>query len=152
MGWALRERAAEALAVPRAVNRALGLMDRELQRALQSASHTRHHPFPGRLTPHREVRGGVAGEPVPALVQFGIQLVQKRFASSGMSTPPPMLPTVCFRAGIPGAGRYPAHPEPLGLGHLHALAHGAAQRSCPAPTRLSQPGVDRCRHVLPAPN
>jgi hypothetical protein len=75
--WAPGARAAEARAVPQSVNRALGLIAREPQLALQKAPHPRHYPSPRLSTPHVDVRlVGIADKPVPSLLQLFIELVQ----------------------------------------------------------------------------
>ena len=70
----------------------------------------------------------------------------------GILTPPTILQTFFFRAGITWAWLDPEPHLHLVIGHRHALDQRADPRSCPAPLRLYQPLLALCRNVFQATN
>jgi hypothetical protein len=73
-------------------------------------------------------------------------------ASRGLRTPPTILQTFFFRAGIAWAWIDPEPHVHLVLGHLHAPDQGADQLPFPAPIGLCQPRSELRRTVFQPPN
>ena len=73
---------------PWPINRALGRVDRKLQRALKKPCHTHHHPLASTLAPDIDVAViCIANETVSPLLKLSVQSVQQQVRKQGRERP-----------------------------------------------------------------